>query len=230
MINTIRYSSEMTGIEGYGITYKTQYMLDDGTWADMGSGGSGMEVNTDELVTNINFAPDKPYTTRIVLTDMFTTYEARSSISNTFTEINICENGVGLGTLAQPGKLTVKKEWLGNLIHPIGSIYMSTVFFDPSEIFGGTWEQVKDRMLIGAGGSYQTGSTGGSATITIAQKNLPDRVMVRTNDKSDSACNTSVTVNSGYNNHALFDAKLENSKPINSLPPYLAAFIWRRIG
>jgi hypothetical protein len=161
---------------------------------------------------------------------MFTTYEARSSISNTFTEINICENGVGLGTLAQPGKLTVKKEWLGDLIHPVGSIYMSSVFFDPSEIFGGTWEQVKDRMLIGAGGNYQTGSTGGSATITIAQKNLPDRVMVRTNDKSDSACNNSVTVTSGYNNHSLYDAKLENSKPINSLPPYLAVFIWRRIG
>ena len=147
MINTIRYSSEMTGIEGYGITYKTQYMLDDGTWADMGSGG-GMEVNTDELITDINFAPDKPYTTRVVLTDMFTTYEARSSISNTFTEINIIENGVGLGALAQPGKLTIKKEWLMELIYPVGSVYISRLSTPPNELFGGgVWKRLEDTYL-----------------------------------------------------------------------------------
>ncbi len=111
---------------------------------------------------------------------------------------------------------------------PVGSIYLSISSTNPSTYFGGTWVQIKDRFLIGAGNSYSVNATGGNQTITIAQNNLPSRVMVRTNDSSGSACNTSTTVSSGYSNHCLFDAGLESGKAINILPPYMAVYMWRR--
>lgn len=53
-----------------------------------------------------------------------------------------------------------------NKIYPVGSIYLSTSSTNPSSLFGGTWEQIKDKFLIGAGNSYSGGDTGGSATHT----------------------------------------------------------------
>lgn len=38
-----------------------------------------------------------------------------------------------------------------NKTYPIGSIYMSVNDTDPSTLFGGTWERLKGRFLIGAG-------------------------------------------------------------------------------
>ena len=49
-------------------------------------------------------------------------------------------------------------------IYPVGSIYMSVNNTNPSNLFGGTWTQLKDRFLLGAGSTYTNGSTGGSAT------------------------------------------------------------------
>ena len=48
--------------------------------------------------------------------------------------------------------------------YPVGSVYISFVNTNPSTYFGGTWEQIKDRFLIGAGNKYSPGSTGGSET------------------------------------------------------------------
>ena len=36
-----------------------------------------------------------------------------------------------------------------NLLYPVGSIYISTNSKNPSNIFGGTWERIKGKMLIG---------------------------------------------------------------------------------
>lgn len=36
-----------------------------------------------------------------------------------------------------------------NLIYPIGSIYISINSTNPGNIFGGTWERIKGKMLVG---------------------------------------------------------------------------------
>lgn len=53
-----------------------------------------------------------------------------------------------------------------NLIYPVGSYYMSSDSANPSTKFGGTWEQIKDRMIMAAGSSYSVGATGGSSSHT----------------------------------------------------------------
>lgn len=52
-----------------------------------------------------------------------------------------------------------RSEWF-----PIGSIYISVNNTNPGIIFGGTWEQIKDKFLLCSGDTYGNGSTGGSAT------------------------------------------------------------------
>ena len=51
-------------------------------------------------------------------------------------------------------------------IYPIGSIYMSVNDINPSTVFGGTWQQIKDKFLLACGDTYNNGETGGSATHT----------------------------------------------------------------
>ena len=52
------------------------------------------------------------------------------------------------------------------LVYPVGSIYMSVVATSPATLFGGTWEKLKDRFLLGSGDTYSAGSTGGAATVS----------------------------------------------------------------
>ena len=43
-------------------------------------------------------------------------------------------------------------------IYPVGSIYISTIETSPSNLFGGTWEQIKSRFLL-ASGENETNTT-----------------------------------------------------------------------
>lgn len=54
-----------------------------------------------------------------------------------------------------------------NLVYPVGAIYLSTSAVSPGTLFGGTWERLENRMLIGAGSSYNVGSTGGSTDAVL---------------------------------------------------------------
>ena len=57
--------------------------------------------------------------------------------------------------------------------HPVGSLYWSTQSTDPASLFGGTWERVKDRFVLAAGDSYTVGETGGEATHTLTEAEMP---------------------------------------------------------
>lgn len=51
--------------------------------------------------------------------------------------------------------------------HPVGSLYWSSQSTDPSTLFGGTWERVKDKFIMAAGDTYAPGSPGGLPTATF---------------------------------------------------------------
>ena len=81
--------------------------------------------------------------------------------------------------------------------YPVGSIYMSTVATSPATLFGfGTWVTFgTGRMLISQDGStYTAGSTGGSATTTLATTNLPSH--------SHSATSVSNTSDPGHSHNS----------------------------
>lgn len=58
-------------------------------------------------------------------------------------------------------------------IYPVGSIYMSVNEANPGVLFGGTWEQIKDKFLLSSGDTYAAGAEGGSPTVALAEANLP---------------------------------------------------------
>ena len=73
-----------------------------------------------------------------------------------------------------------KLNWLYNQmqdtaskLYPVGSVYISFNSADPSTLFGGTWQRLKDTFLLANGDAYAAGITGGSATKTIAVSNMP---------------------------------------------------------
>ena len=58
-------------------------------------------------------------------------------------------------------------------LYPVGSVYISFNSADPSTLFGGTWERLKDTFLLANGDAYAPNTTGGSATKNITVDNLP---------------------------------------------------------
>lgn len=60
-----------------------------------------------------------------------------------------------------------------NLIYPVGAIYMSVNNTNPGTLFGGSWEQIKDKFLLSAGTTYGAGTSGGTASTTLSTANLP---------------------------------------------------------
>ena len=58
-------------------------------------------------------------------------------------------------------------------IYPVGSIYMSVNATDPARLFGGTWERIKERFLLGAGDTHTAGSTGGEFEHKLTVDEMP---------------------------------------------------------
>jgi len=68
------------------------------------------------------------------------------------------------------------KEYISSPLdaYPIGAYYISSSPTSPATLFGGTWVQVKDRMILAVGDTYKSvGTTGGSATTKLIVNNIP---------------------------------------------------------
>ena len=59
-------------------------------------------------------------------------------------------------------KQNLAKTNLLNFIYPVGSVYLAINDVNPNTIFGGTWEKIEDRYLLGSSSSQAAGTAGGS--------------------------------------------------------------------
>jgi len=57
--------------------------------------------------------------------------------------------------------------------YPVGSIYMTVNNANPATLFGGTWERIQGKFLLGASSGHAAGSTGGAESVTLTQTQLP---------------------------------------------------------
>ena len=71
------------------------------------------------------------------------------------------------------GNKTAKQLGILNAVYPVGAIYMSINSTSPATLFGGTWERIQDTFLVGAGTNHSAGSTGGVASNTLTEANIP---------------------------------------------------------
>jgi len=119
---------------------------------------------------------------------------------------------------------------------PVGAIYMSVDSRNPSQIFGGKWEQIKDRFLLAAGSTYKAGNTGGSATHKLTTNEIPSHSH-RTGILGNVSYNPGTNMGQGGNSAGvLFDQNagvlttaVGGSAAHNNMPPYLVVYIWKRV-
>lgn len=136
---------------------------------------------------------------------------------------------------------TQKIKWsvLLDKLYPVGCIYQSAKATSPAELFGGTWERIKDQFILAAGDTYAAGSTGGEATHKLTDAEMPRHAhniakgaknIDETGTKFETydAYQSESSIADGYYWTAttLFAG---DSKPHNNMPPYVAMYIWKRI-
>jgi len=112
-------------------------------------------------------------------------------------------------------------------------------------LFGGTWEQVKDRFVLAAGDSYKVGSSGGEANHTLTKAEMPSHRHSSSSYQDGYPAQGSIT---GTNNYITWvnagtgstnaptsqeDGTVKTSwvggsQPHNNMPPYITAYCWHR--
>lgn len=124
-------------------------------------------------------------------------------------------------------------------LYRVGSIYMSTNDTNPEELFGGTWERIYGKFLLGASDEYQAGVPGGEASVTLKDNNLPNVLQVGQNKSGVSKYISGTPwTNQPYDNQAFVITQksylnevgnnYSYNQPHNNMPPYLAVYIWKR--
>ena len=62
---------------------------------------------------------------------------------------------------------------VADLIYPVGSIYMNVTNLNPATVFGGTWEEIQGRFLLGRSAAHQVGQQAGAETVTLTVAQMP---------------------------------------------------------
>lgn len=109
----------------------------------------------------------------------------------------------------------------------VGAIYITTNSQNPSILFGGTWEQIQGRMLIGSSSTRPVKSTGGS----------PDEVLASHNHSMGNEWSNGSGSGSAYTFNGSKKPVVQYTAYVGSsgntiranLPPYYVVYIWRRV-
>ena len=120
--------------------------------------------------------------------------------------------------------------------YPVGSVYMSASATSPASLFGGTWTQIQNRFLVGAGSSYTVGATGGSATVALSVNQMPAHThiitMARLNGTPASWSTASpygrYSGDEGGASFTMATGEKGSGAAHENRPPYYAVYMWRR--
>lgn len=134
-------------------------------------------------------------------------------------------------------------------VYPVGSIYMNITNTNPKFLFGGTWELIQGKFLLGTSSSYPAGSQGGEARHTLTTDELPAHAhnpaneagyygFITNSNKAFEVGDMGVQSGSGryypYSPEAFYISSNSltgttgGGKSHNNMPPYLSVHIWKR--
>ena len=145
---------------------------------------------------------------------------------------------------------TVGSNFILDNVYPVGSIYMNVNSTNPGTLFGGTWEQIQGRFLLGMSNGYPAGSQGGEAEHTLTLNEIPEhrhylsqlgntyRMLPSTHAADGETPTTEVTSpgpkylkpNGGGGGYLIAWQLVDtpHDLPHNNMPPYLSVYIWKR--
>ena len=131
--------------------------------------------------------------------------------------------------------------------YPVGSIYISTSGVSPADrtVFGGgSWQLLTDKFLLGGGGKYSGGATGGVDKNEIKYGHLPPSTLVASPNNTGQAISisnvglwetTSVPagtyVGTEVQKRPILGIKDYPSprEALDNMPPYLVVYMWKRV-
>ena len=126
------------------------------------------------------------------------------------------------------------KDMVLETVYPIGSIYMSVNNVSPAKLFGGTWETIQGKFLLGANSStYKAGSTGGEAAHTLTNNEMPNHQhsIWFPNSGGEQSAEIGYPEAGSKNTYYAEASKTSGAgggAAHNNMPPYLAVYIWKR--
>lgn len=131
---------------------------------------------------------------------------------------------------------------LADVFYPVGSIYISAASTNPADMFGGTWEAISGRFLLGAGknaanttnywGStsakevdFSAGEMGGEYYHTLTFNEVIQYNMWTSHTGYNPGIKTSFDNGSIYGINTWNNTK---TKQHNNMPPYVSVYMWQR--
>lgn len=174
--------------------------------------------------------------------------------ADTYASLVFANNSTATGQAFEFGNFYFSnKQWYHEAtffdkIYPIGSVHITTNSVNPSNYFDGEWERIQDTFLLASGTTYENGATGGSATVTLtaAQSGVPAHnhtyahtdTTYKANTTSrkpgtSTAANyvTSITGTANNTTKTSNNNTAQNAAEAhNNMPPYLAVYMWERVG
>ena len=140
-------------------------------------------------------------------------------------------------------------------IYPVGSIYMSVSDTSPASLFGGTWERIEGRFLMGASDTHPAGTTVEAGLPNITGKTYlrgikdqsgtrfgivwdsTDGALTSVEQTTEDHSNNSIISSSdiyGENESGMIKIDASASNPIYGAsdtvqPPAYSVYIWRRV-
>lgn len=203
------------------------YRIGDGQWQTLTPVLTGNAYTAQVTLTDMAY--DRLYNLTVAVSDLLTREEKQLVLKKSIPVFDWGENDFRFHVPVAMESLTVGGKTLTDLLYPVGSVYISTAETAPNLLFGGVWEQLPERFLLGAGSRYPALSQGGEERHTLTLAEMPAHSHTSygwafTNDtqgsialRADGQAEDYKTRSSG------------GGEGHNNMPPYLAVYMWKRV-
>lgn len=208
-----------------------------GNWTNVTATKSGNTYNATATISGLDYKTTYVFQARAV--DKLATISTDEQARRTTPIFDWSKDDFNVN-----GTLKVNNTNIFDLIYPVGSIYISVNSTNPEVLFGGTWEQIQGRFLLGMSSSYPVGSTGGSKdAVVVAHTHNPANEsgyygFITNSKKAFTIGDMGSQSGSGrYYPYAsaAFDISRNTttgstgvSGTDKNMPPYLAVAMWKR--
>lgn len=115
--------------------------------------------------------------------------------------------------------------------YEVGDVLTTRNAADPATRWPGTsWQRITDRFILGAGGSYSVGATGGEASHTLTVNEMPSHNHPSGVSSTSALSGTSgsTTAQCFFDRNYGYTAYTGGSAAHNNMPPYIALYFWER--
>ena len=212
-----------------------------GSWTTVSATKSNNTYNATATISGLNYQTTYVFQARAI--DKLATINTDEQARRTTPIFDWSKNDFNVN-----GTLKINNTNIFDLIYPVGSFYISSKSTNPAILFGGTWEQIQGRFLLGRSSSYPVGSMGGEATHTLTESEMPSHNGHLSSGISGGApyekgnykgfLNSDImtpysdigrgwNVYAGNEMHPASEA-VGGGQAHNNMPPYLSVYIWKR--